>query len=198
MKIKGLIPNLLTISRVFLTILAGGLLIEIEKSLRNDSFVALFLLISGAIFVSDILDGKLARRWGSCTAFGAKADVLADLCYIISQDALLVYYHKMNRWILLIVMLEFLVFLITAQKVSDGKRSSKNWFDKIGRIAAGYYYAMPMGYFLINQVGQEMTRNRLFVMGGTFCFFLTLAAILNRLRICFFFNNQEWQVSGKA
>jgi cardiolipin synthase (CMP-forming) len=65
-----LIPNQVTAIRLLLTGVIWGLIIS-----GTSSYIGIALIIC---FISDVLDGQLARRLQQCTDFGAKFDSLAD------------------------------------------------------------------------------------------------------------------------
>lgn len=63
------VPNAITLSRMLLSVIC-------LLSYRTEWLFITLYIICGA---SDALDGYIARRTGTATAFGAKADSLADL-----------------------------------------------------------------------------------------------------------------------
>lgn len=83
---KVIIPNILTSSRIFLTpvIIILGFL--------GKYHLVVFLAIICAL--TDLFDGKLARKWNTVTTKGAKLDAVADkvfcigltLCLVKKQD----------------------------------------------------------------------------------------------------------------
>ena len=171
---KYAIPNLLTLSRMIVTLLLG-----IITAFAVDVCAQLPMLIAltGYIYLSDILDGKLARKWNCCSVFGVKADIAADLFYIVSQSTILVYRGFMHLGILLLVVGEFIVFYITSQMQTKRPDAKTICFDKFGRIAAGYYYLMPLSCLLfsgISYIGVFML---------IICFIITVAAVLSRIQL---------------
>jgi cardiolipin synthase (CMP-forming) len=65
-----LIPNQVTAVRLLFTVVIWGMVIS-----GTSTYIGTGLVIC---FVSDVLDGQLARRLKQCTDFGAKFDSLAD------------------------------------------------------------------------------------------------------------------------
>lgn len=75
-KVKVLIPNILTVTRlVFSPII---IILGITKLYK----VAVILAIIAAI--TDFFDGKLARKWNTVTDLGAKLDSISDKVFSIS------------------------------------------------------------------------------------------------------------------
>lgn len=92
-KAKVIIPNALTLSRLIFTpiIIALG----ITKNYK----IALILVVIACI--TDMFDGKLARRWNTVTETGAKLDALCDKIFAIGLIACLL--NKFSIFIPLII-----------------------------------------------------------------------------------------------
>lgn len=69
------LPNLLTLSRMPLAVLSFVLLL--------DGFWASAMLVFGFAAVTDMLDGRIARRYGLVTDFGKIIDPIVDKFFII-------------------------------------------------------------------------------------------------------------------
>lgn len=106
-KLKKYIPNILTLSRLFVTPFIVYLGVKGEIS----------LLITIAIFIAltDFLDGKLARLWGVSSEFGAKMDAIGDKCLAIGLLIILVIKKHIFFYVLafeaLIALFNFYVFM---------------------------------------------------------------------------------------
>ncbi|MEK6887090.1 MAG: CDP-alcohol phosphatidyltransferase family protein [Nanoarchaeota archaeon] len=90
------IPNLITLSRVFLTIfIVYGIISKIEIIIIAVAFVIGML--------TDFFDGQIARGWKLVTEFGRKFDMIADrilmigtaLAFIVSYNGIM----TANHWI---------------------------------------------------------------------------------------------------
>lgn len=134
-----MLPNLLTITRLFLTILF------IILCLNTKMYLAIlfnFLLIC----FSDIIDGKFARYFNATTIFGSILDVLVDSFFIFSSLSILCCKEKIVPvWFILIVFINLFVFIITSFTQKDLSTKSKNFFvfDLIGKVSAALFYAIP-------------------------------------------------------
>ncbi len=93
----GLIPNLLTISRlVAVPIIA--VLFFVPGLFSAITVVILFVLAS----LSDYFDGYLARQWGTQSDFGRVMDPIADKLLVISVIVMLIYSSKDNAYLLIV------------------------------------------------------------------------------------------------
>ena len=82
---KRLIPNLLTLSRLVMAVAISALLAFYDGRSASDSVAAANLLLLDVAlaifvlaFVTDVLDGYLARRFNVTTAFGRITDPFVD------------------------------------------------------------------------------------------------------------------------
>lgn len=92
---KNIIPNLLTITRLVLTpvIIVLGLVFAQYK------LVIILAIISA---LTDLFDGKLARKWNTVSDKGAKLDVIADKTFGISLTLCLVRKVRALRMVLVL------------------------------------------------------------------------------------------------
>ena len=74
-----LLPNMLTLLRIMLACLLNLYILYRFGSLPIP--IVIFTLI----FLTDFLDGKIARFYGNTSNFGAIFDILADLFYIVTS-----------------------------------------------------------------------------------------------------------------
>jgi len=113
-RIRGYLPNALTISRI--------LLIPV--------FVVLFLaptpersLAAAAVFglaaLTDAVDGYLARRWGKVTTLGKLLDPFADKLLVLTALFLLVDFDRVAAW--LAIVLAGREFFITALRFAAAR-----------------------------------------------------------------------------
>ena len=84
------VPNALSASRIagaFLLLFTGGL---------NLPFLIIFTVSS----LTDIADGRIARKYGLCTATGEKLDSLADFTLVMAMLAVLIPTTPWDPWMI--------------------------------------------------------------------------------------------------
>ena len=106
---KYWIPQALTVSRMAAALVLGQQIVFAETAVGH---LPVILALTEYIFLSDLLDGRLARKWAGCSPVGAKLDIAADLLYIVSQDLILIRRGWMPPWVLLLVLAEFILRLL--------------------------------------------------------------------------------------
>jgi CDP-diacylglycerol--glycerol-3-phosphate 3-phosphatidyltransferase len=80
---------------------------------------------------TDWLDGRLARRWGVTTRFGAFLDKTADKLLVASALIALVAVHRVSPWVsLIIVGREFTILGLRAAVESGGRRFDTSMLGK--------------------------------------------------------------------
>lgn len=144
-ELKKVIPNSLSIFRILLVFVLLGLRFLGESKWNTMEIV---VGITTLIYLTDFLDGKLARYWKSCTKTGEILDVSADFFYITSQYIVLSYDSKMPGYLLILVVIEFIVFIATSVKMMQMNGEKIFFFEIIGRFMAIYYYVLPLFYLL--------------------------------------------------
>ena len=100
------LPNKLTLLRVFMIpIFVVFMLVDITPF---DNWIALAVFILASL--TDLLDGKLARKYNLVTNFGKFMDPLADKLLVCSAMICLVEMHIIPAWIVIIIIArEFII-----------------------------------------------------------------------------------------
>lgn len=103
------LPNILTISRIFLSILLLAILVNGKDwGIQNSTLVA-FVIFTLAC-ATDFFDGYLARRYQLVSIFGEVFDPLADKMLILSAFIGLLIVQIANPWaVFLILSREFFI-----------------------------------------------------------------------------------------
>jgi len=101
------LPNILSFSRMPLSVLLPFLV-------NREGWFVFVYAITG---LTDILDGRLARKHGNCTDFGAKLDGLADLLFMASLLVVVFGLQQLHRYIALYVVIA--VAAVAALKVAN-------------------------------------------------------------------------------
>ena len=142
-KIALNLPNALTLAR-FATIPLVMLFLSFQG--KWGSFLA--ALFFGIAFLTDILDGYLARRYGEVTILGKLLDPLADKILVCSTLIMLIPMGRAPAWIvMLIIVREMAVTGLRGIAVSQGmviQASSlgkyKTVFQSIATILLCFHY----------------------------------------------------------
>ena len=124
------LPNKLTVARILLVpFFVAALLIDFP--LNNLAALALF----GAASITDLLDGKIARKQGLITDFGKFADPLADKILVISALLCFVQLGLCDCVAVIIVLFrEFTVTSIRLIAASKGNVIAANIWGKIKTV----------------------------------------------------------------
>lgn len=130
-----LVTNLITTSRVFLTII----LMCLYRSIPN----YLFLIFIAIIFSTDFIDGKLARGFHVETFYGSLMDTIADK---VLNIALLLPLISISKWFLVLLVLEVTILVVNTIGTIHGKKTRSLFLGKVKMwfifltIILGYAY----------------------------------------------------------
>ena len=101
------LPNKLTVLRVILVPFFVAFLL-LSKSSESLKWIALILFIAASL--TDLLDGKIARKYNLVTTFGKFMDPLADKVLTISGMLCLIELGRIPSWIVVIIVArEFII-----------------------------------------------------------------------------------------
>ncbi len=121
-------PNILTISRMIITPIF--LAVFLIKAIPFHYAIALFLFIVGSL--TDLFDGKIARKKGIVTNFGKFADPLADKMLTTAAILGFIEVGYCNIWILFIILFrEFAISSMRLVAASDGVVIPANMWGKV-------------------------------------------------------------------
>ena len=169
-KIKKLIvniPNILTISRLFLTF---PLITFLEINKNNLVFA---LIILGGI--TDYFDGYFARKLNLKTKFGAIIDPLTDKIFVLIPLLWLCKMGIIPFWSLAIIFFRELIISALRTKVKDGLPASQ-----LGKYKTFFFFVALVIFF------QPFSENSLSNLGIIFYwlgFILTLITFIDYLRV---------------
>ena len=98
--------------------------------LLDGSYTAAAIVFAVAA-ATDWFDGRLARRWGVTTSWGAFLDTTADKLLIATALIGLVSVHRVSPWVaLIIVAREFAILGLRAAVASGGRRFETSMLGK--------------------------------------------------------------------
>lgn len=147
---KKYFVNLLTLFRIPLTIIN---LFSINKLFKENSYWYGNVCISIAliIFTSDILDGKLARKFNVASRKGAYLDLFTDFFYEVSGFILLNKYGIIPYCFTIIVIYKLLEFILISFLVNKNESNVNSvfYYDLGGKIVSILYYVTQVFIVII-------------------------------------------------
>ncbi|MFL2880892.1 CDP-diacylglycerol--glycerol-3-phosphate 3-phosphatidyltransferase [Prochlorococcus sp.] len=161
------IPNILTISRLFLT-LPLIIFLEINKT----KFVFALIILGG---ITDYFDGYFARKLNLKTKFGAIIDPLADKIFLLIPLLWLSKMEIIPFWSLALILFRELIISALRTTMKDGLPASQ-----LGKYKTFFFFIALVIFF------QPFSKYLLFNLGIT-CywlgFILTLLTFIDYLRV---------------
>lgn len=136
------IPNILSTIRIILV----GIFVY---CFFNDLYIVSAIIYVTA-FLTDLLDGYLARRFDWTSKIGKVLDPFADKLMLVTVLACFFAIGKLNSWIFItIALVEFIMIVVSAVLYFNKVVVYADWF---GKIATGLFGAAIMFTF-INIIG---------------------------------------------
>ena len=121
------LPNKLTLLRIILIPVFMGVL---YWGFPGADYVALAIFVIASL--TDMLDGKIARKYNLVTDFGKFADPLADKMLVTAAMLWFVEIGRMPAWALLIVIIrEFAVSGLRMVAADKGRVIAAGWSGKV-------------------------------------------------------------------
>ena len=154
------LPNQLTLSRFFLTIVFVAVL-SIDFPFHQMIALVIFIIAS----ITDYVDGEIARRYSLITTFGKLMDPLVDKIMTAAAFVCLVPLKAIPAWAVVIVILrEFLITGLRLLAVSKGRILAA---DPIGKHKTSWQIATII-FFLSLGAYQELHLHQTGRLPGTF------------------------------
>lgn len=146
----GFLPNLLSMLRLLLGSIFAYMLSS--KLSGNPMDIGWYYALYMMIVLSDLLDGRLARKLGCTSRIGAVLDVVADSYFILISCVILNYYQVFPVWFTAVIVMKLVDFIVSSILFTDDKERVF-LFDSFGRVTAAGFYLMPiLAVLLSNQV----------------------------------------------
>lgn len=121
------LPNKLTLLRIVLIL---PFLLVLYLDIPGAAYIALAIFIVASL--TDLLDGKIARKYGLITDFGKFADPLADKMLVMAAMVWFVEKGQMPGWALLVVLVrEFAVSGLRMVASDKGRVIAAGWSGKV-------------------------------------------------------------------
>lgn len=128
------IPNLLSLLRILLVIPVGYLLIyQFEKS----NTIIIFLLIF--MYITDILDGYVARRFDQVTDLGKTIDPVADKMAVVIIALIIYFKGLIPTWFFLLIIIRDVLILLFGLYLKRNKKVTlmSNFPGKLAVLSIG-------------------------------------------------------------
>jgi CDP-diacylglycerol--glycerol-3-phosphate 3-phosphatidyltransferase len=109
-RLKNNLPNILTISRIFFI---PYFLVFLFSNFKYGKIIALFVFVLASI--TDLLDGRIARKQGSVSEFGKVMDPIADKLLVLSAFISFVQLDLISTWMVMVIIAR--EFLITSLRM---------------------------------------------------------------------------------
>ena len=124
-------PNKLTILRIILSPIF--LFFLLMQSIPHHYFIALIIFIAASI--TDLIDGKLARKYNLITDFGKFLDPLADKILVACALVGMVELSLFSSWFTVIILArEFIVTSVRLVAAGKGKVIAANYWGKVKTV----------------------------------------------------------------
>lgn len=92
--------------------------------INNNKISIILLILFIIISLTDIFDGKIARKNNLTSSFGSKLDVIADITLVLLSYIVLVYVNKITSWFLILTIIVFSEFILTSSILANNKDKS--------------------------------------------------------------------------
>lgn len=120
-------PNKLTLLRI---VLVPVFVVVLYLNFPYNNLVALAVFILASL--TDLLDGKIARKYHLVTDFGKFMDPIADKLLVTSALLVFVDWHMMPAWVAIVVIArEFIVSALRLVAASNGRVIAAGWSGKV-------------------------------------------------------------------
>lgn len=169
------LPNKLTLMRIILVPFFVAVLLIDTIPYRY----LISLIIFAVASITDMLDGKIARKYNMVTDFGKFADPLADKILVISAFACFIQLDIINAVFIIIVLFrEFTVTSIRLVAVESGKVVAANMWGKAKTVSQMIAIIVVLLNGFIAELGLVGADNMYDVMGLINQVLLWISALL--------------------
>lgn len=185
------IPNGLSFLRIILSVIFS---MEIYRlfNYNNTSNILLFILFL-IICLTDIFDGKIARKKRITSQFGAKLDVAADIILVLLSYTAFVYSDRMPVWFLILSVTVFIEFIITSEILDNNTvRRRELIFDKMGRSFGIICMGIP-GIIIFLDIISFNPSNPIMILIITLTGIMGCISFIYRLNKCYIIKKEKNQ-----
>jgi CDP-diacylglycerol---glycerol-3-phosphate 3-phosphatidyltransferase len=179
-RIRGYLPNALTISRILLIPVFVGFFLTPTPE-RSLAAAAVF----GLAALTDAVDGYLARRWGKVTNLGKLLDPFADKLLVLTALFLLVDFERVDAWVAIV--LAGREFFITALRFAAAREGVTLAAETIGK----YKMILQVIAILLLIINDAVPAGLNFQVLGTAILLLSMVlSVISAAQYCRQFINQ--------
>ena len=138
------VPNILTFFRL-------GLIPVFLYAAIGASNMGWAVVIAVLGFVTDLVDGKIARRFGQVSKLGIALDPLSDRLGLASGAAVLIVKHLSPLWVVLVVVARDAVLVLVGAPVLKARRLPIPPVTKVGKYGS-FAVSVMFGLFLASGI----------------------------------------------
>ena len=121
------LPNKLTLLRI---VLVPVFVVVLYLNFPYNNLVALAIFVLASL--TDLLDGKIARKYHLVTDFGKFMDPIADKLLVTAALLVFVEWRMMPAWVAIVVIArEFIVSALRLVAASNGRVIAAGWSGKV-------------------------------------------------------------------
>ena len=122
------LPNKITVFRVIL--IPVFLVVLYCDCIPGNKWIALGIYIIASL--SDMVDGKIARKYNLVTDFGKFMDPLADKLLVCSALIALIEFGRIPAWVVIVIIArEFIISGFRLVAADNGKVIAAGWWGKV-------------------------------------------------------------------
>ena len=181
------LPNKLTVMRVILIPFFVAALLYDNGSSQTMRVVANVIFIVASL--TDLFDGKIARKYNLVTNFGKFMDPLADKLLVISALICMIESNLVAGWmVIIIVARELTVSILRAIAAADGKVIAASGGGKIKTIS-------QMIAIIVLLLGANLNNNLLLQIGTIFILIATFFTLYSG--IDYLYKNKDLFMNSK-
>lgn len=128
-KLKKMLPNIITMSRII------SLIIGFILFIKEEIVISICFYIYGS--VSDAFDGYFARKWNAYTKFGSYLDAVSDKFYVLSVIIISIMYG--NYHLILVAILELIISVINYLTI---KKNGSVHTERVGKFKMTFEFIL--------------------------------------------------------
>ncbi|MBF0123640.1 MAG: CDP-diacylglycerol--glycerol-3-phosphate 3-phosphatidyltransferase [Candidatus Omnitrophica bacterium] len=187
-------PNILTLSRIFLTLIFAAV-IHIKDTGGTLWSIFFFALAS----LTDLVDGYWARKYNLITSFGKIMDPIADKCLILTAMFLFSYEGLIPVWMVMLIAIREI--LVTAFRIHAITRGQVLEAESAGKIKTVFQMStvsiiLLYRFFVVWPLTAGAVKSVDFILVLIINLFMIGATALTLWSgFSFFRNNKNWQES---